>query len=480
MSSTATPTTAPTGKKQALPSLAGVKTKQRKGVAKASAKHEPAVFRDTLCKHLEAVPAGDFDGYAKKLDDLGSVLDYRKYEQEFFQLLLVGRLLAPGGGFLQDGSSASPFSVIGSAKEPAELGNIKTIAEVFNKLIRRYKYLQKDFEETSLPAVLQHVNKFDNVGNPGSGANTPVIASAALPNLAVAAGTAASAPPSRSGTPQPGVALPGPRPNQDKLAMITAVFVTTGVAAPTVLASIKKDHLVKDGTTLAFLTVYLKTYLTNESIDHLFSSLRRGGCHDLMEFLPASRRSMPELAAAFKKVGLDAITDMFQKQRANEVIKVTSAHLREMIAGSDSNEEIISYLKDQDRSKAIPDVDFVTLIWSGLVSNLDLNENPAGAGDELIKELKETAAILEPFCQSGRTQVALINAIQSWCYKNTTVTGLFVKILLNLFNLDVLSSDAIIYWHSKGSRPDGRQQFLKQADPLVKKLEEQEEESDEE
>lgn len=114
------------------------------------------VFRDTLCKHLEAVPAGDFDGYAKKLDDLGSVLDYRKsvsilqaplfcglypdsrYEQEFFQLLLVGRMLAPGGGFLQDGSSACPFSVIGSAKEPAELANIKQIAEVFNKLIRRY------------------------------------------------------------------------------------------------------------------------------------------------------------------------------------------------------------------------------------------------------------------------------------------------------------------------------------------------------
>lgn len=63
-----------------------------------------------------------------------------RYEQEFFQLLLVGRMLAPGGGFLQDGSSACPFSVIGSAKEPAELGNIKQIAEVFNKLIRRFVY----------------------------------------------------------------------------------------------------------------------------------------------------------------------------------------------------------------------------------------------------------------------------------------------------------------------------------------------------
>jgi hypothetical protein len=49
-----------------------------------------------------------------------------------------------------------------------------------------------------------------------------------------------------------------------------------------------------------------------------------------------------------------------------------------------------------------------------------------------------------------------------------------------LFNADVLSAQAIIYWHAKGSKPQGRQQFLKAAEPLVKKLQEQEDESDEE
>jgi len=94
----------------------------------------------------------------------------------------------------------------------------------------------EDFEETSLPGILQHVNKFDNPT-----ASTPASATVPLP------GSTASAPPSRAGTPQPGVVLPGPRPQQDKLAMATAVFVATGLTTPAVLASVRKEHLVKDG-----------------------------------------------------------------------------------------------------------------------------------------------------------------------------------------------------------------------------------------
>lgn len=49
---------------------------------------------------------------------------------------------------------------------------------------------------------------------------------------------------------------------------------------------------------------------------------------------------MPELAAAFKKAGLDQVTEMFAKQRSQEVLKITAVHLKEMIAGNDSNEEV--------------------------------------------------------------------------------------------------------------------------------------------
>jgi hypothetical protein len=37
-----------------------------------------------------------------------------------------------------------------------------------------------------------------------------------------------------------------------------------------------------------------------------------------------------------------------------------------------------------------------------------------------------------------------------------------------LYNKDCISDQAIIYWHQKGSKPQGRQHFLKSTEPLVK------------
>lgn len=117
---------------------------------------------------------------------------------------------------MDDGSAKSTFSVIGSAKEPVEVPDVKKIVEVFNKLLRRYvldpvcegtteltgmdsryKYLQKPFEETALRGILQYTNKF-----------TPV--------------------------------------EREKLAVATALFVGCGLASANILTSLKKDHLVKD------------------------------------------------------------------------------------------------------------------------------------------------------------------------------------------------------------------------------------------
>lgn len=37
-----------------------------------------------------------------------------------------------------------------------------------------------------------------------------------------------------------------------------------------------------------------------------------------------------------------------------------------------------------------------------------------------------------------------------------------------LYNADCISDQGIIYWFQKGSKPDGRQHFIKAAEPLVK------------
>jgi len=44
----------------------------------------------------------------------------------------------------------------------------------------------------------------------------------------------------------------------------------------------------------------------------------------------------------------------------------------------------------------------------------------------------------------------------------------FPQIIKVLYTNDCISDQAIIFWYQKGSKPQGRQHFLKIAEPLVK------------
>jgi hypothetical protein len=103
------------------------------------------VFRDQLYKHLETVPEGDFDSFATKLVQAGATLEFLKYADALFEILLVGGLIQPGGGYIDDGAPVSPFTVF-NAKDPIDVDDIKKYIEVLNKLIRRYVPLSPDFD----------------------------------------------------------------------------------------------------------------------------------------------------------------------------------------------------------------------------------------------------------------------------------------------------------------------------------------------
>ncbi|KAK4057203.1 hypothetical protein OIO90_001698 [Microbotryomycetes sp. JL221] len=422
-------TTTPAGQKDLKPSLVGVRNKQRKGVQKAQAKFEPQAFRDQLLKHLEST-SGEFDAVAQKLEALGNQLDYHKYDQQLFEILLVGGLLAPGGGLIDDASPKSVFSVIDSATSPIEVAQMKKIVEVFNKLIRRYKYLQKPFEESALRDILQYANKF-------------------------------------------------PEADQEKLAAATALFVTNGLTSSNVLLTFKKDHLTKDTTSAKFLTNYCKAYLQVESVEHLSTTLRRGGVTDLEAFFPSSKQNANELSAHFKGAGLAPVVDVYLKQKTAQAKEDLSARLKEFVADEADFDEIASYLKIVYKRGLIGESDFVGIAWTGLLSGLDMTAKPEQLPDMAVKEIQAISPLLEPFCQKPATEVALINTIQTWCYENTKLMPAFVKILKVLYSQDVLSDQAIIYWHSKGAKPQAKQHFLSAAEPLVKFLKEQEDDSDE-
>lgn len=55
-------------------------------------KFEPTVFRDTIVGGLNEA-AGDLDAVAKFLDTTGSKLDYRRYADTLFDILIAGSML---------------------------------------------------------------------------------------------------------------------------------------------------------------------------------------------------------------------------------------------------------------------------------------------------------------------------------------------------------------------------------------------------
>ncbi|CAG8669105.1 15761_t:CDS:2, partial [Dentiscutata erythropus] len=90
------------GNSKGLPALHGVKIKTRKSLQKAQAKYEPTVFREGILKTLNNAQPGDFDDIYQQLDIAGNTLEYRKYGETLFEILLTGGVLAPGGTILDD------------------------------------------------------------------------------------------------------------------------------------------------------------------------------------------------------------------------------------------------------------------------------------------------------------------------------------------------------------------------------------------
>ncbi|KAF9805674.1 hypothetical protein IEO21_08970 [Rhodonia placenta] len=412
------------------PSLQGVRIKARKGAVKAHAKHEPTVFRDQLLKHLEPVPANDFEGFTIKLVQAGSTLEYLKYADVLFEILLVGGLLQPGGSYLDDGAPISPFSIV-HAKEPVEVADIKQYVEVLNKLIRRYKYLQRPLEDTSLPTLLQYLNKWSDA-------------------------------------------------QKEKLAIATALLMSQGLASASCLQSLTKDHLVKNDVALNTITTIFRAYLTDQAMDHLAGALRRGGIKDLTLFFPPNKRDDKILDAHFRQAGLPQVAEWWTKRQYASLKEGIIKTLREMLEQSVPHAEIVAAIKTRQEEQPLPDTELVQCIWQGLIASVEWSARQDQNEALALREISGFADILEPFCNGAKTEVALINIVQVYCYEDTRIIKAFPQILKVLYNEDCISDQAIIYWHQKGAKPQGKQHFLQAAAPLVKFLQEQDDSEEEE
>ncbi|KAG2171511.1 hypothetical protein INT43_008237 [Umbelopsis isabellina] len=409
----------------AKPALHGVKIKQRKSVQKATAKHEPEIFRDSFFKPLNSAKPNDYEDLSQQLDAAGNTLDYRKYGDSLFEILIIGGILEPGG-IVDDDAERSPFSIFSSTEDPED---IRKHVDVFNKLIRRYKYLQRSFEET-LQNILQYINKWSAEEN-------------------------------------------------NKLAIAVGFFITSQLASISVLRSLFKDYLVKDGHSLQFVTCTFKTILTEQSMDQFGRALISSGLDNkLVELFPPNKRDEECFARHFEAEDMKPLVEFHQKNQRNNVKDELLVRIKEMVEGEANPQEVITYVK-QEVKGGLTEQDAIQMIWVAIIDSVDLlNVRADQVEQKAVGFLKEWVSVLEAFSNSPKTEIILLQKVQLTCYENAKLTKFFRQIVTLLYKADVVSDTAIVYWSEKGAKSQGKNIFLKQMEAFVKWLRENADDSD--
>lgn len=407
------------------PILSGQRIKTRKRDEKE--KYDPAGFRDAILQGLNKAGT-DLEAVSKFLDTAGSKLDYRRYGEALFDILIAGGLLVPGGSIAQDGDKPCKTNAcVFEASEDME--SMRSFEQVFIKLMRRYKYLEKMFED-EMKKVLIFIKGFSEL-------------------------------------------------ERIKLARMTALWISNGSVPPSVLLVLINEHLIKDNLALDFLLEVFVTWKQEKGLSSLMAALKRGGIESrLMEFVPQNKRTEENFRAVFEEKGLVDIVKLHKAQASQEAKRDLQQQLEEQLSEYRPIKEIIADIKEMAAKSGIPEHETITLVWTTVMSQVEWNKKEELVAEQALKHLKQYTPLFEAFTTTARSELALMLKVQEYCYGNMNFMKVFQKIILLFYKTDVLSEGVILKWYKEGHSVKGKMMFLDQMKKFVEWLQNAEEESE--
>ncbi|XP_076366436.1 eIF5-mimic protein 2-like isoform X2 [Tachypleus tridentatus] len=364
------------------PTLSGQRIKTRKRDERE--KYDPSGFRDLILQGFsEAGPS--LDAVYKFLDTAGSKLDYRRYGEVLFDILLAGGHLAPGGTIVNDFDTNKFLRTdvcVFSAND--DLDSLKGYAQLITKLVRRYKYLEKTLED-ELKKVLVFLKAFS--------------------------------PEERA-----------------KLAKVTCILVGSGLVPSVVLISCLQDHLIKEGIALQFLLDFFKTWLLEKDAPTLWTALRKAGLETrLMEFLPTTRQTPEIFSETFENHGLSSLLDYLKAHQDTSVKKDLQQQVVPLLKNDAPIKEMLSLLKDFQNKHNLLEHDLAVLVWKTLMAAVEWNKKEELVAEQALKHLKKYSVLLAAFTQNGKSELSLLIKIQEFCYDNMNFMKVFRKIVFLLY-----------------------------------------------
>ncbi|RWS07934.1 hypothetical protein B4U79_00739, partial [Dinothrombium tinctorium] len=378
--------------------------------------------------NYSTITKAQLDAIHKFLDTAGSKLDYRRYGEVLFDILIAGGYLAPGGTIVTDPDplKASKTDICVFSIQADDVEAIRGFAQIIVKLTRRYMYLEKTLEDE-----FKKIIKF----------------------------------------------LKGFSPEDRlKLAKLTAILISGGQVPATVLTSALQDHFVKDGIAIDFLVAVLQTWVNEKDATTVWATLKKAGLDNkVMDFLPVSKRTPEYLMTVFLKGGLDQLLSL-QKASLGTLMK---KELQNQVAKSIKDvipvKEIIALVKDYVAKNNLPEAEVAVLLWNTLMAAVEWNKKEELVAEQALKHLKGYTSLLAAFTQSAKSELALIIRIQEYCYENMNFLKVFQKIILLFYKADILSEDIIIKWYNESHSSRGKSVFLEQMKKFVEWLQNAEE-----
>ncbi|PNF30404.1 Protein krasavietz [Cryptotermes secundus] len=407
------------------PVLSGQRIKTRKRDEKE--KYDPAGFRDAVLQGLNKAGT-DLEAVSKFLDTAGSKLDYRRYGEALFDILIAGGLLVPGGSIAQDGDKPCKTNAC-VFEAPEDMDSMHNYEQVFIKLMRRYKYLEKMFED-EMKKILIFIKGFTEL-------------------------------------------------ERIKLARMTALWISNGSVPPTVLLVLINEHLVKDSLALDFLLEVFVTWKQEKGLASLTTALKRGGIESrLMEFVPLNKRTEEHFRATFEEKGLADIVKLHKAQASQEAKRDLQLQLEEQLSEGRAIKDIVTDVKESAAKNNIAEHEVVSLVWSTVMSQVEWNKKEELVAEQALKHLKQYTLLFEAFTTTARSELALMLKIQEFCYGNMNFMKVFQKIILLFYKTDVLSEEVILKWYKEGHSVKGKMLFLDQMKKFIEWLQNAEEESE--
>jgi len=404
--------------KEKKPTLTGQRIRSRKRDEKI--KFEPEVFRDELVGKLSELDT--LEKAARFLDTAGSTLDYRRYPEPLFDVLIAGGTLAPGG----DLEGEKHWNLCAFSATTNE--QIKDYALLFQRLVRRYKYLQVALE-TELCKVLMFLRAF---------------------------------------TPS----------NTEKLAKLLVQLISLGLVSAKPLESLLSDTMTKDGIALKFFVVFAQSWLADMPVKSLATALRRSALDTrIMEFFPATMRTPEKFVSHFTEAGgLEEFLKWHSSQQTSDLKNQLQTDVCEYIK-SDNVAGAIAKAKEMMEAHDMSDVEIIGYIWQAIMEAVEWNKKTDMAADFALRHVKANYKVLAACCKTHNAQVVLLTKIQNYCYENQQFMEIFQKLALLLYKAEVIGEDAVYEWYSRAHSSRGKSVFLDQMKKMVEWLKSAEEES---